>query len=189
MQYVKTVDIDGRSIEYIVKKRKGMKTISLSVLRGGLIRVVIPYHAPLVLGERYVEVKKEWLKEILSTIPHPLQTIRERELEYKKRKKEALDIITTLLNEFEREIGYGYNRVSVRMTSSRWGSCSQKKVLSFDYRIVFLKPDIQRYLVAHEYCHLKEMNHGERFWSLVRNIVPNYKELRRELHSGSNASL
>jgi predicted metal-dependent hydrolase len=63
-------------------------------------------------------------------------------------------------------------RVTVRDTKSRWGSCSSAGNLSFSWRLVFAPEDVVDYVVAHEVAHLAEMNHGPRFWKLVRSLTP-----------------
>ena len=63
-------------------------------------------------------------------------------------------------------------RVTVRDTKSRWGSCSSTGNLSFSWRLVFAPETVVDYVVAHEVAHLAEMNHGPRFWKLVRSLTP-----------------
>lgn len=74
-----------------------------------------------------------------------------------------------------------YNRVAIRNTRSRWGSCSSKKNLNFNYRILFLPPELQDYLIVHELCHLQEMNHAKQFWDLVALQCPDYTLRVQEL--------
>ena len=62
-----------------------------------------------------------------------------------------------------------------------WGSCSSKKNLNFSYRLYFLPEYLSDYIIIHELCHLKEMNHSKRFWDLVALVCPSYKDYRREL--------
>ena len=69
-------------------------------------------------------------------------------------------------------IGRPLARVGVRDTKSRWGSCSAKGALSFSWRLVLMPEAVMDYIVAHEVAHLAEMNHGPRFWRLVRTMVP-----------------
>jgi predicted metal-dependent hydrolase len=78
------------------------------------------------------------------------------------------------------------NKVSVRNQKTRWGSCSVRGNLSFNYNLVQYKKEIIDYVILHELCHLKEMNHSKKFWKLVENICPDYKTLRRELKKDSN---
>lgn len=74
-----------------------------------------------------------------------------------------------------------FNRVAIRDTKTRWGSCSSKKNLNFNYRLALLPSYLVDYIVIHELCHLKEMNHKERFWSLVSLTCPKYLEHKKEL--------
>ncbi len=69
-------------------------------------------------------------------------------------------------------IGRPITRVGVRETKSRWGSCSAKGCLSFSWRLVLMPETVVDYVVAHEVAHLAEMNHGPRFWRLVRTLTP-----------------
>lgn len=63
-------------------------------------------------------------------------------------------------------------RIAVRDQSSRWGSCSTTRVLSFSWRLIMAPPHVLDYVAAHEVAHLREMNHGPKFWSLVNKVVP-----------------
>jgi len=71
--------------------------------------------------------------------------------------------------------------VSIRNQKTRWGSCSRQKNLSFSYRLFLLPPRFCDYVIVHELCHLKEMNHSPKFWALVARTFPDYKKLRREM--------
>lgn len=73
-------------------------------------------------------------------------------------------------------------RITVRDQSSRWGSCSTTGTLSFSWRLVLAPPLILDYVAAHEVAHLNEMNHGPRFWALVRRTMPQMDEARQWLH-------
>jgi predicted metal-dependent hydrolase len=72
-------------------------------------------------------------------------------------------------------------RIAVRDQSSRWGSCSTTGVLSFSWRLILAPSHILDYVAAHEVAHLKEMNHGPRFWALVRQTMPAMDEAKRWL--------
>jgi predicted metal-dependent hydrolase len=80
-------------------------------------------------------------------------------------------------------LGYdlSYNKVVIRDQKTRWGSCSSKKNLNFNYRLSMLPSYLMDYIVVHELCHLKEMNHRKSFWDLVSLTFPNYPELKEEL--------
>ncbi len=79
-------------------------------------------------------------------------------------------------------LGLTAKRITVRDQSSRWGSCSTTGTLSFSWRLILAPPLILDYVAAHEVSHLKEMNHGSRFWALVRRTMPQMDEARQWLH-------
>jgi predicted metal-dependent hydrolase len=77
------------------------------------------------------------------------------------------------------------NNVSVRNQKTRWGSCSARRNLSFNCNLVQYKKEIINYVIVHELCHTKEMNHSKKFWLLVERICPDYKTFRKELKMNS----
>ncbi|MBV9550078.1 MAG: M48 family metallopeptidase [Alphaproteobacteria bacterium] len=72
-------------------------------------------------------------------------------------------------------IGVTPSRITMRDTASRWGSCSTSRALSFSWRLIFAPDAVRDYVVAHEVAHLREMNHGPRFWKLVEKLHPEFK--------------
>ena len=102
---------------------------------------------------------------------------------YVEHKEAARALCLSRLEHFNNHYNFTYNRVAIRNTRSRWGSCSSKKNLNFNYRILFLPPELQDYLIVHELCHLQEMNHAAGFWSLVAEQVPDYKQRITHLRS------
>jgi predicted metal-dependent hydrolase len=76
---------------------------------------------------------------------------------------------------------FEYEKISVKELKSKWGSCSSTKNLTFNWRIIFAPMHVFNYLLVHELCHLKEMNHSKKFWKLVCDILPNYKKSERWL--------
>ncbi|MFD0937353.1 M48 family metallopeptidase, partial [Methylobacterium trifolii] len=73
-------------------------------------------------------------------------------------------------------LGQGPKRITVRDTRSRWGSCTARGELNFSWRLILAPPLVLDYLVAHEMAHLREMNHSNRFWTLVGDLCPNVDE-------------
>ena len=86
-------------------------------------------------------------------------------------KREARRLLDARAMHYAHLLGVRPARITVRDTSSRWGSCSSTRNLSFSWRLILAPPFVLEYVVAHEVAHLKEMNHGRRFWTLVDSLV------------------
>lgn len=89
---------------------------------------------------------------------------------------EAKRVITPKTEDVASFYGVTYEKLSFRDTKSRWGSCSAKKTLNFSIRLVGAPKSVIEYVVIHEICHLKELNHSSRFWAHVAALSPTYKE-------------
>jgi predicted metal-dependent hydrolase len=87
-------------------------------------------------------------------------------------KREARRKIDERVAEYAAALGVRPKRITIRDTSSRWGSCSSARSLSFSWRLILAPPAVLDYVVAHEVAHLRELNHRPRFWRLVELLVP-----------------
>ena len=93
----------------------------------------------------------------------------------------AKRLVLVRLRHFNQYYGFGWARVSIRDQCSRWGSCSSKGTLSFNWRVAVMPPEIADYVIVHELCHLGSFDHSARFWGLVAKTVPNYRACRDAL--------
>lgn len=96
-------------------------------------------------------------------------------------RKQAPGIFAARLSVLNLPYGFSYGRVSVKNQKSRWGSCSKLGNLNFNWRLLLAPLPVLDYVVIHELCHLKELNHGPRFWNLVARTCPTYAVHRRWL--------
>ncbi len=87
-------------------------------------------------------------------------------------KREARRRIEERVAEYSFQLGVRAKRITIRDTSSRWGSCSSTGTLSFSWRLILAPNSVLEYVVAHEVAHLRELNHSRRFWRLVDTLVP-----------------
>lgn len=117
-----------------------------------------------------------------------IKRVRVRRPSKKSRKAGLLqygEVARTLVHErleyFNQFYRFVYHDVRIKSHLTRWGSCSSKGNLNFNYRIVLLPPELADYIVVHELCHLGEFNHSQKFWDLVAEQIPNYGELRQRL--------
>ncbi len=102
---------------------------------------------------------------------------------YRRLKESARVLVHARLGYFNAFYGHTVGKVFIKNTKSRWGSCSSKGNLNFNYKIVLLPPEVADYLIVHELCHLREFNHGPAFWSLVAAACPNYRAARAALRA------
>lgn len=100
---------------------------------------------------------------------------------YLTHKETSRALIVERLAYYNQHYRLEWGRVAIRNQRRCWGSCSSLKNLNFNYKILFLPPPLQDYIVVHELCHLKEMNHGPQFWQLVAEQIPDYKQRVIEL--------
>lgn len=170
-------------IQYTLKLRKNARDLRVAIYPGGEIVVTAPKYIAQHIIDDFIAQKADWIRkkwEHQRTLPKR-KSLKERQQEFKQYKKQARALIEKRLAYFNSFYGFRYNKIYIRNQSSRWGSCSTKKNLSFNYRLVLISAELADYVVVHELCHLKEMNHSKRFWALVAQTIPDYKNLRKEL--------
>lgn len=97
-------------------------------------------------------------------------------------KREARSSLEERVSDHAGRLGIAVRRITVRDTASRWGSCSSSRSLSFSWRLILAPDFVLDYVVAHEVAHLREMNHGTRFWRLVELLVENPERAQRWLN-------
>jgi hypothetical protein len=102
-----------------------------------------------------------------------------------KKREEARIFVENKISYFNKFYNFEINRVAIKNTKSRWGSCSSKKNLNFNYKIIYLRPELADYLIVHELCHLGELNHSKRFRALVEKTIPDYTKVNMELRKTS----
>jgi predicted metal-dependent hydrolase len=100
--------------------------------------------------------------------------------DYVKYKETARTLVKNRLAYYNQLYKFKINRVSIKNHKSRWGSCSKKGNLNFNYRLALLPLALADYVVVHELCHLGEFNHSPNFWKLVEKLLPNYKILKNK---------
>jgi predicted metal-dependent hydrolase len=95
----------------------------------------------------------------------------------------ARELALARLHHFNQHYNLTWNRVAIRNQRRRWGSCTSLKNLNFNYRIILLPPHLQDYIIVHELCHLQHLHHGQTFWDLVAEQIPDYQQCVAELRA------
>jgi len=170
------------SIPYTLKRYKKSKSLRVKIKTSGDVLVTAPYRVSKKYIDSFIQSKVGWIQEkidLFKSLPQPhIQTKRG---DYKKYKEQARTLVEQKLEKVNSFYNFKFNRVFIRDQKTRWGSCSSKKNLNFNYKIIFLPDHLAEYIIAHELCHLKEMNHGKGFWDLVGQTIMNPLEVQREL--------
>lgn len=113
-------------------------------------------------------------KKVSYSILSPIEQKRLQVME-KRYRNSAREFITARTAYYHNITGGNYTSITIRDQKSRWGSCSSRGTLSFNYRLIFAPPIILDYVVVHELCHLTHMNHSKDFWDMVERVMPDYK--------------
>lgn len=96
----------------------------------------------------------------------------------------AKQILPPMLSQIAGEFAFEYIKTTIRSQKSRWGSCSSSGTISLNDQLLFMPPETVRYLMIHELCHTRFMNHSADFWSLVDSCCDNYQQHDRNLSKG-----
>lgn len=125
----------------------------------------------------WFEKKKVMLRRRRRRSPHHSQHAKH----YTEHKETARTLVHARLAHWNQFYGHTYNRVAIRNQRSRWGSCSSKQNLNFNYKLIFLPIELVDYVIVHELCHLKHFNHSDAFWSAVAETITDYEIKKQHL--------
>jgi len=173
-----------RKIKYRVRESFKAKDISISVDVDGSVLVVKPIRMPSSVAEEFIQKKKKWILKSIRYFQKfsDFTPVRGRtRRDYLKHKEEARSLIHERIGYFNSNNRFPIKRVAIKNQRKCWGSCSEKGNLNFNYRIFFLPEHLRDYIIVHELCHLRELNHSSKFWALVEEILPNHKKVRKQL--------
>jgi len=174
---------DLESVKYTIKQSPRARRMRITIQRDGSVVATIPRRFDLTLLDKFVQQKKDWiLHKVQYFLNSPLRYVKpSSKKDYLLYKDEVKKLVESRLEYFNQFYNFKYDRITVRNQKSRWGSCSRKGNLNFNYKLHFLPPEIRDYIIVHELCHLGEFNHSPRFWKLVEKTTPQYKHLRKAL--------
>lgn len=181
----KTIKLHNKTVVYKLKTSRRAKRMRLAVYCDGSFVVTKPYGVRNELVDNFLKDRANWVLEKLEYFKSlsGLGIFRNDEAHYQKHAKEALEFAMQKVEKLNKFYNFSYNKINVKNQKTRWGSCSQKRNLNFNYKILFLPEKLAEYVIVHEICHLQEFNHSRKFWNLVSVAIPNYDEIRKELGS------
>jgi predicted metal-dependent hydrolase len=179
-------------IEYDIV-RSSRKTLSLQMKPDGHLVVRAPHHTSDRQIRQFVENSSAWIQKHRELIE---QRRRQEEMDPPPAiTKETLERLRSLasgtipprVSYYANLMGVSYGRITIRAQKSRWGSCSAKGNLNFNCLLMLTPPEVQNYVIVHELCHRKQMNHSPAFWREVEQIMPEYRRHRLWLKKNGGA--
>jgi predicted metal-dependent hydrolase len=139
--------------------------------------VVVPQGMSPAEVARIVELRRGWIERQLARREPPLG-LEAAGLSEAAARRLARARVTEVAERTAAELGVAYERIAIRDQRTRWGSCSTRGTLSFNWRLVLAPAEVLDYVVVHELCHLREPNHSPRFWKLVERSRPSFAQER-----------
>ena len=166
--------------EYNVEVRRSKrKSATIKITADMQIVVFVPLYVSDNEIEKMVISKSKWIDKhmlkVQSTIDERSKLEKITFEQVKELADQAVEYIPKGVKYYAEKENFVYNKITIKNLVSRWGSCSTKGNLNFNC-LLMLTPDyVIDYIVVHELCHLREMNHSEKFWAEVEKIMPDYQ--------------
>lgn len=177
------IELNDKKIEYTLKISKRARKMRLAVYCDGNFVVTAPRNVNQSLIEQFIIKKAQWVIGKLEYFKNFEGKIipQSNESNFPQYKNQAMAVAQNRIGYFNELYCFKFNKINIRNQKTRWGSCSKKGNLNFNYKIALLPPRLADYIIVHELCHLGEFNHSYKFWNLVAKTMPDYLERRGEL--------
>ncbi len=180
------IKLQGEEIDYNLRKNRRTKRLRLTIYCDGSLAVSAPRRLSLGDIENYILQKSDWVLSKLKIFKNKAKSSifnGTNARDYLQLKEVALKLAQEKVAVFNQQYNLTYRRISIRNQKTRWGSCSRAGNLNYNYKITLLPERLADYIIVHELCHLQEFNHSRRFWDLVAQTVPDYKQRRKEIRN------
>ena len=167
--------------------RSRRKSLAIEITPELQVVVRAPARMPVREINASVQEKDDWIHAHLQQMAEKKrlqEQYREQALskeELQELATQAMKLIPQKVHYYAQIIGVTYGRITIRNQRTRWGSCSGKGNLNFNCLLLLMPEEVLDYVVVHELCHRKEMNHSARFWEEVEKILPDYRQRRKWL--------
>ena len=175
-------DFNIENIKVIYSNRK---TFGLEIKPNEEIVARVPARAALCDIENFIHKHQRWIENHLKKIRAVNESAAAASQitidDIKKLADKAAEYIPERVKYYADIIGTNYGQITIRAQKTRWGSCTAKGNLNFNWRLVMAPEPVLDYVVIHELCHLRYMDHSEHFWNLVAEFCPAYKQYRKWL--------
>lgn len=174
----------------VICEHGNRKTLAITITQEGNLLIKAPLKMQDREIERFLRQKRYWIykqaKRVKEAASH---RIYRSEDEIRHLREQAREVLTQKTDYYKVLLGVEYQRIRIGDQKTRWGSCSSKGTISYNWHLILMPEQIMDYVVVHELCHLLEMNHSWQFWEKVEKVFPDYRERRRWLRENGNRCL
>ena len=170
------VDVGGRVVELHIRRSPRVRWHRINFRPGEPVELVVRPRASEADIVAALEYHRPWLERQVAGAPEARLGLGQLRLTEAQGRREAHARISLIAQSEAAALDVTYTRITLRDQRSRWGSCSNRGTLSFNWRLVLAPHDVLDYVVVHEVCHLVELNHGPSFWRLVAKRRPGFAD-------------
>jgi predicted metal-dependent hydrolase len=163
-----------------IRRSRRARRWTLTVPWGEPVLLTVPPGMPDSEVEAVLDEHRDWIARERAA-QAPRLRLESRRISEADARIAARELVTMVLDEEAPALGVSYERVQIRDQRTRWGSCSARGTLSFNWRLALAPHEVLDYVVVHELCHLLEPNHSPRFWRLVASRRPGWRRQREWL--------
>lgn len=171
--------------------RSGRRTVGLSLDRDGNVTVRAPYLYPKAAIEAFLSENAGWIakqRRKLAAQKENAESSGPITAEELRRLAAALrSVLPEKLGRYAGLLGITYGKVTVRSQKTKWGSCSSKGNLNFNCLLMLAPEEVLDYVIVHELCHVRHMDHSREFWAEVASLDPRYKAHKKWLKDNGGA--
>lgn len=167
--------------------RSNRKTIAIEIAKGGQVLVRCPNKMPAYAIEDFIQKKANWIQTHVQKAKQGASAEPFTDEQIQAFRQRTNMLLQTRLPILSQKVGVNYQKVTVRNQQTRWGSCSSKGNLNFNCLLALVPDWVLDYVIVHELCHRKQMNHSCKFWLEVEKVCPDYKAARKWLKENGNS--
>lgn len=161
--------------------RSSRKTISIQVTPEGTVIVRCPRRMRQADIQRFLSEKSGWIEKHLRAVEARPQMPKFTPEELRSLALQAKEALPPRTAFFAERMGVTYGRITIRSQHTRWGSCSARGNLNFNCLLMLAPPEVRDYIIVHELCHRRHMDHSAAFWAEVEAVLPHYREPKKWL--------
>ena len=155
------------------------KNLLMRVEHNGKITVRVPRRVPEAEIKQFIESHREWMEKNIAALGEIAPPFTWEELNALA--DEALKYFPPVVARYAAAVGVTYGKITIRDQHKRWGSCSSQGNLNFNCTLMLAPESVREYVVVHELCHRRQMNHSPAFWQEVARVMPDYDTAREWL--------